>query len=116
MNLNIKLPWPPTVNSYWRHTSKGHYIGQKGRDYRNLVYQVCTQSSGFFDKNQRLEVTILAYPPDKRKRDLDNILKSLLDSLMYAGVYPDDCQIDRIVVTRCEPLDGCIVVSINAVQ
>ena len=112
MRININLPWPPTVNSYWRHATKGHYISQKGKDYRNLIYKMCAQSAGFFDKNQRLEMTIFAYPPDKRKRDLDNILKSLLDALMHAGIYPDDSQIDRLVVTRCKPLDGCVIVSI----
>lgn len=116
MRINIKLPWPPTINSYWRHTTKGHYISQKGKDYRNLVYQTCAQSSGIFDKSQRLEMEILAYPPDKRKRDLDNILKSLLDALMHAGIYPDDSQIDRLMVTRCEPLDGCVVISISAAK
>ena len=34
------------------------------------------------------------------KRDLDNILKSLLDSLDHAGVFDDDEQIDELHVLR----------------
>lgn len=48
----------------------------------------------------RLAIEIKAYPPDKRKRDLDNILKSLLDSLVHAGVVEDDSQFDAIAIAR----------------
>ncbi len=49
---------------------------------------------------QRFEVLIDAYPPDRRKRDLDNILKPLLDVLQEYGIFPDDEQIDILIVRR----------------
>lgn len=39
-------------------------------------------------------------PPDRRKRDLDNLLKSLLDGLEGAGVFKDDAQIDDLQIVR----------------
>ena len=45
-----------------------------------------------------------AYPPDRRRRDLDNLLKCTQDSLAHAGVYEDDSQIDVLVVVRCNPV------------
>ena len=48
----------------------------------------------------RLEIRIEASPPDKRRRDLDNILKSLLDSITHAGVILDDSQFDAITIMR----------------
>jgi crossover junction endodeoxyribonuclease RusA len=45
-----------------------------------------------------------AFPPDRRRRDLDNLLKALLDSIEHAGVYEDDSQIDLLVARRREPL------------
>ncbi|NBW23084.1 MAG: RusA family crossover junction endodeoxyribonuclease, partial [Caulobacteraceae bacterium] len=41
-----------------------------------------------------------AFPPDKRKRDLDNVLKSLLDALTHANVWDDDSQIDDLRIYR----------------
>lgn len=53
--------------------------------------------------NGRLAIEILAIPPDRRARDLDNILKSLLDSLVHAGVVQDDSQFDAIAIARRPP-------------
>lgn len=74
------------------------------------------QSQGFFTKKERLSLSILAYPPDRRKRDLDNILKSLLDALMHARVYSDDSQIDRLSIMRNSALDGVVVVSLETLN
>jgi crossover junction endodeoxyribonuclease RusA len=43
-----------------------------------------------------------AFPPDRRRRDLDNLLKPTLDALQHGGVYEDDSQVDLLVVRRCE--------------
>lgn len=51
----------------------------------------------------RLAVRLDAYPPDRRKRDLDNIGKAFLDALIHGGVYRDDSQIDRLEIIRGEP-------------
>lgn len=33
--LEIALPYPPSVNHYWRHTRSGkHYISEKGRKFK----------------------------------------------------------------------------------
>jgi len=45
-----------------------------------------------------VEVTVLLYPPDKRRRDLDNYQKALFDSLTHARVWADDSQIKRFTV------------------
>lgn len=55
-----------------------------------------------------------AYPPDRRRRDVDNIFKCLLDSLQWAQVYVDDGQIDKLYVERREVAPpGRVIVSIE---
>jgi crossover junction endodeoxyribonuclease RusA len=50
----------------------------------------------------RLSIHVALYPPDRRKRDLDNVLKSLLDACEHAGCYENDSQIDEIRIVRQE--------------
>jgi len=48
-----------------------------------------------------LKVYIKAFPPDKRRRDIDNICKQLIDSLEVAKVFVNDNQICDLHVVRC---------------
>ena len=43
-------------------------------------------------------VEITLYPPDARRRDIDNYNKALFDALTHAGVWEDDSQIKRMLV------------------
>lgn len=108
----LELPYPPTVNHYWRHTvEKGRakvYISAEGRAYRNAVWAAVLQSALSQRKapEGRLEVAISAYVPDRRPRDLDNINKALLDSLVHAKVFKDDSLIDKLTVERGPVVKG----------
>ena len=106
--ISLILPFPPSVNTYWRHPTKGklagrHLISEKGREYRAAV-QYCIGLSKTRVKHMdgRLSVRIVANPPDRRQRDLDNMLKALLDALTHAGVWSDDGAIDSLSITRGE--------------
>jgi len=107
------LPWPPSVNTYWR-TFKGRMLlSKRGREYRDAVCeQVAEQVVEKFGQS-RIEVSIEAYRPDNRRRDLDNILKSVLDSLAHAGVYDDDSQIHRLTVYWGPHIGGYVNVRIQ---
>ena len=102
--ISLTLPFPPTLNTYWRHVAiKGSprtLISDKGRRYRETVARICMAAGRPSVGTARLRVSIEACPPDRRARDLDNILKSLLDALGHAGIYADDSQIDRLEVVR----------------
>lgn len=115
--IELNLPWPPTVNTYWRSlVIKGQVrvlTSLKGRDYQSSVARLCLLNRAAKNLSGRLSVTITAYPPDRRARDLDNIAKSLLDALTKAGVWGDDSQIDRLIIQRGPVIkDGRVSVEI----
>jgi crossover junction endodeoxyribonuclease RusA len=49
---------------------------------------------------KRLEVNVDVFPPDRRKRDLDNLLKICLDALQEASLFKNDSQIDKLTIER----------------
>jgi crossover junction endodeoxyribonuclease RusA len=55
-------------------------------------------------------VTVEACPPDRRKRDADNLLKGLLDALQHGGAFPDDSRIVWLLIYRRQVTSGGRVV------
>lgn len=94
----LTLPYPPSVNRYWRSLGRGRVVlSREGREYREAV----ARATGPLKRaDGRLSVMIQATMPDRRTRDLDNLLKATLDALKYAGAYEDDSQIDEIRIMR----------------
>ena len=99
--VKLILPYPPSINSYWRHVGSRVLISKPGRQYRQDVTELC--------RDRRLEmllgqliVDITLYPPDRRRRDVDNSLKALLDALQHGGVYADDSQVVQLSVSKLE--------------
>ena len=102
--MKIRLPYPPSVNDYYGRNRFGSvYIKKQGKEYRKGVIE---QLDGVETLEGRLSVKIVLTMPDRRRRDIDNISKCLLDSLQrrkkegFSGIYKDDCQIDDLRIVR----------------
>jgi crossover junction endodeoxyribonuclease RusA len=89
----IILPWPPSVNRYWRTFRGRMIISKEGRDYRARVMEHILLQKAFKRYECKIKVTIEAWRPDNRRRDLDNLLKAALDGCTHAGVWIDDSDI-----------------------
>lgn len=78
------------------------YVSKRGREYRLDTAQCVIEQCPNITLTERLCVDVILYPPDKRKRDLDNHMKALLDALTHAGLWEDDEQIDQLQIYRGE--------------
>ena len=104
--LDVELPYPPSTNHYWRQFRGRAIISREGRLYRQRVHDILLAK---IDRpaDGPLTCTIALRPPDRRRRDLDNTLKPMLDALQHASVYEDDSQIkDLRVFWSGGPLPG----------
>jgi crossover junction endodeoxyribonuclease RusA len=70
------LPFPPSVNRYYRHVGYRTLLSREGRAYRKTV---CALLAGRV--RQPLAIPLQAelhlYPPDRRRRDWDNFQKGV---------------------------------------
>lgn len=96
----LDLPWPPSINRYWRRAGTHIHISNEGRSYRQIVAYIALGKDGF--GKQRVAVDIDAFPPDARRRDIDNIQKALLDALQHGQLFDDDSQVKRLQTTMLE--------------
>jgi crossover junction endodeoxyribonuclease RusA len=103
--FKIELPFPPSVNGYWRSIPSGKSTRQitskRGREYREAVALrvAIARANGAFPKEPltgRLRYSIELFPPSRHRRDISNFAyKAIQDALTHAGAWVDDSQIDE---------------------
>lgn len=127
--ITLILPYPPSVNHYKnvgqpKKTKSGKFYQPRFNSKETIAfyYQVWmlsrSQSSKFFtDATIPLEVAIDLHPPDKRRSDIDNRIKVILDSLQRANVIANDFQIARLKIERCSIVEGGqVIVRIESLE
>jgi len=103
--IEVELPYPPSVNRYYRYVGRRVLISREGRRYRQRVVAALA-ALGVRTMAGRLRVHVYVFPPDRRVRDMGNLQKALLDALQHGGAYRDDSQIDKLTIERCPPVPG----------
>ena len=96
--MTFTLPWPPSVNDYWRvdpRTQTWH-VKDAGVAYRDqAVKQIAleTPRGNLKPISDEVLVGILVHPPDRRNRDTDNLYKASYDAITAAMIWLDDSQV-----------------------
>jgi Holliday junction resolvase RusA-like endonuclease len=86
----LSLPYPPTLNNLFAN------VPGKGRVKSNTYRRWLAEALALLRAQRAPKVLgsyhlrILAYRPDRRARDLDNLAKTTSDVLKLAGVIEDD--------------------------
>lgn len=99
----LTIPFPPTLN---------HNIGRRGgRYYQSGEYKSFLTQVGWlwlkakpqdWSKESRYSVVVELIYNTRRRYDVDNRVKPILDALTRAGTWNDDAQVDEILVVRGE--------------
>jgi len=104
--VRLDLPYPPSVNSYWKANGHRRYISPAGVMFTEEVSFIVKNKKPRTFGDKQVAISVMIHPRSKRKFDLDNTLKAILDALMKAGMYDDDSQIEYIEIARGEHIDG----------
>ena len=88
--MHLILPYPPSSNSLWVRTHRGM---RRSDEYLSWIEQV--QWESIQRKWPQIDgpfgCHITAHRPDKRKRDINNLIDAPLDALQHCGVIENDC-------------------------
>jgi crossover junction endodeoxyribonuclease RusA len=102
-NLDVSFTVPGPVVPWQRAASVGarRFTPAKQRQYQQLVrmHALAARPRGPWlpSKSSRYRVDVEAYLPDERRRDLDNVAKTILDAL-NGVLYLDDSQVTVLMV------------------
>lgn len=99
--FSVTLPYPPSVNHLWRRVGNKTLLSAEGRAYRERVGALVKVQSQVVPRPPH-HVTVVATVPDRRRRDIDNLLKGLLDPV-YAALGVDDSVIVRLEIEKRGP-------------
>jgi crossover junction endodeoxyribonuclease RusA len=114
-SVSLELPWPPSVNNYWIHRGRGTFISDRGLSFIKSVKVAIVQAKIYKPMLGKLHVSIKLFPPDKRRRDIDNVLKSILDALTKGGLTVDDSQVKKLDIEMTELLHDCVEVYVKPI-
>ena len=97
--MKLVLPYPPSVNAYWRAVNGRVLLSREGRNYKRRA-AIAALASGIHRLPLDVPVVVgIAVFRPRRIGDLDNTCKAILDAL--AGVaYVNDSQIVEIHARR----------------
>ena len=101
--LTANIPGlPPTVNHLYRTSRSGtRYKTKEGREWQDNAAAVFHSLYGGHEPyagDVMLDICFLV--ADRRRWDIDNRVKALLDALVMGGVLKDDRQVQSLHVQR----------------
>lgn len=119
ITVAFALLGPPVPLERARHGKGRTYSAPRSVAYqRALAYAFRAASLvGKWPLDARYHVTIVVTFADHRRRDIDNVAKTVLDGLNRVA-WADDSQVDRLTIERASPCPSTagVVVKVERVE
>lgn len=97
MTVSIVLPYPISVNAMYRNVrGKGRVKTKKYIAWQMLAYNACIGHTERISGKVFIHISIKR--PDKRKRDIDNLAKGILDYLTSRDFIDDDRNVEKLII------------------
>lgn len=109
------LPYPPSVNGLFFNASKGRVKTNAYKAWRNAAGQMIL-AQGRKRVHGRVSLAIAVTRPDRRKRDISNLIKAIEDLLVEMAVIDDDSLVQRLSIKWVDSGPECAVIIQQAEQ
>ena len=104
--MRLILPFPVSVNAMHLVANRHLIRSKRYRDWlERTVGYIRAVGNPKMPDDTPLDVEIVIRRPDQRRRDIDNLTKSVLDALQEGGVIGDDCWVWSLAVRWWRPDD-----------
>ena len=117
-DYDFTMPYPPSINGYWKPFRNRIILSKRGREYRQeALKQLENMGLGCELIHDNVIVSITLNPPSLRRYDLDNYCKGILDALTHAKFWIDDEQVQKLTIIKGKKTKGGIVrVSVDLIK
>lgn len=116
-SFDFRLPWPPTLNTYYVCIHGRKVLSKKGRLYSLDVKKLAYAAGVNFKIDVPIEVEIGLAPPRNGKWDGDNYIKALFDAMVNAEIIVDDSLIEFYSVRKLKPYAlGEVYITVSTIE
>lgn len=109
--ITLTTTYPPSANRLWRNVA--------GKVLKSAVYRAWLAENLHLGYQHKRTVSgpyalsLIVTAPDKRARDLDNIVKPVSDLLQACGIVSNDTNMKRLVAEWGDAPTACVVAEIT---
>ena len=112
----LLLPFPPSINTYWKQvviklksgkSFRSTALSKRARQFRtDALISIKQQYPVHQLIDYPVRVTIQLHPPTLRAYDVDNFNKGILDVLTHANIWVDDVLVHDLRIVKAEKQKG----------
>lgn len=109
--ITLTLPFPPALNNLYANGKRGRYVVERYATWRQVANTEINNQRKTWPVtgiNGPVEITMTLGKPDRRKRDIDNLTKAPLDTLVKSQVIEDDSLVESLTI-RWGDVTGAVI-------